>query len=236
MAPTAPVVDLSARLDALCRQLCQTLPQLAHIDPDRLLFTLVRSRAQGLHGTYARIVPLRFAGGASEITRRRGRIEETYRMPPLNHLGREIYYLISLLVPRFLRLSLEQKLTTLLHELYHISPACDGDIRRFNGRNFAHGHSRAAYNRLIGQLLDAFLATRPDPELLAAIDIDEAGWATQTYRLTGLTIPLPRARLVARQQHKMTTVPVENPTTLYTNPILTPEDVPGYCFKVRKMN
>lgn len=200
MAAPPPVIDLSARLDALCRHICLTLPQLAHIDPDRLLFTLVRSRAQGLHGTYARIVPLRFVGGASEITRRRGRIEETFRMPALNHDGREIYYLISLLVPRFLRLSLEQKLTTLLHELYHISPDCDGDIRRFVGRNFAHGHSRAAYNRQIGQLLNAYLATDPEPDLLTGIDIGELGWRTHAYRLTGLTIPLPRAKLVARQQ------------------------------------
>lgn len=199
MTVLPPVIDLSARLDALCRNLCVTLPQLAHIDPDRLLFTLVRSRAQGLHGTYARIVPLRFAGGASEITRRRGRIEETYRMPALHHGGREIYYLISLLVPRFLRLPLEQKLTTVLHELYHISPDCDGDIRRLGGRNFAHGHSRAVYDRHIGQLLTAYLATNPEPELLAALDIDEAGWRTHSYRLTGLAIPLPRANLVARQ-------------------------------------
>lgn len=196
----SPVIDLSARVEALCRHLCATLPQLAHIEPDRLLVTLVRSRAQGIHGTYARIVPLRFAGGTSEVTRRRGRVEETYRMPPLHHDGREIYYLISLLVPRFLRLSLEQKLTTVLHELYHISPACNGDIRRFAGRNFAHGHSRAAYNRQIGQLLHTYLATDPDPALLQGIDIGEAGWSERAYRLTGLTIPLPRARLVARQQ------------------------------------
>lgn len=196
----SPVIDLSARVEALCRHLCATLPQLAHIDPDRLLVTLVRSRAQGIHGTYARIVPLRFAGGASEVTRRRGRVEETYRMPPLHHDGREIYYLISLLVPRFLRLSLEQKLTTVLHELYHISPACDGDIRRFAGRNFAHGHSRAAYNRKINQFLSAYLATGPDPALLAGIDIGEEDWREQSYRLTGLTIPLPRARLIARQR------------------------------------
>lgn len=195
-----PVIDLSARLDALCRHLCATLPQLAHIDPDRVLFTLVRSRAQGLHGTYARIVPLRFADGSSETTRRRGRIEETYRMPALTHDGKEIYYLISLLIPRFLRLSLEQKLTTVLHELYHISPACNGDIRRFAGRNYAHGHSRAAYNRQIAQLLEAYLATHPDPALLAGIALNEEDWREQSYRLSGLTIPLPRVRLVARQR------------------------------------
>lgn len=194
---TAPLVDYSARLSALCRDICTSLPQLAHIDPDRLLFTLVRSRAQGLHGTYARIVPLRFAGGAKEVTRRHGRHQETYRMPDLFHGGQEILYVISLLMPRFLRLSLEQKLTTVLHELYHISPACDGDIRRFAGRNYAHGHSRACYNRHIEQLRNAYLSTDPDPAPLTGIDLSEEDWRKQSFRLTGLTLPLPRARLVA---------------------------------------
>lgn len=197
---TAPLVDYSARLDALCRDVCASLPQLAHIDPNRLLFTLVRSRAQGVHGTYARIVPLRFAGGASELTRRRGRVEETYRMPSLIHGEQEIFYVISLLIPRFLRLSLEQKLTTVLHELYHISPACDGDIRRFAGRNYAHGHSRVAYNKRISDLLNTYLSNKPDPALLAGIDLSEEDWSGGNVRLTGLTLPLPRAKLVARER------------------------------------
>lgn len=197
---TAPVFDLSARLDALCRNICATLPQLAHIDPDRLLFTLVRSRAEGVHGTYARIVPLRFAGGATETTRRRGWVQETYRMPALIYGGQEIFYLISLLIPRFLGLSPKQKLATVLHELYHISPACDGDIRRFAGRNFAHGASRAGYNRHIEQLLKAYLSTNPDPEVLTGIDLSEEDWRQQNFRLTGLTLPLPRPRLVAEKR------------------------------------
>jgi len=197
---TAPLVDYSARLDALCRDICTTLPQLAHIDPDRLLFTLVRSRAQGVYGTYARIVPMRFAEGARETTRRRGRQQETYRMPDLIHGEQEILYVISLLMPRFLRLSLEQKLTTVLHELYHISPACDGDIRRFAGRNYAHGHSRAAYNRKIGELLTLYRSLSKQPDLVHALDFGEDPWMKGEIRLTGLFLPLPRPRLIARRQ------------------------------------
>lgn len=197
---TAPLVDYSTRLDALCRDICTTLPQLAHIDPDRLLFTLVRSRARGAHGTFARIVPMRFAQGAREITRRRGRQQEIYRMPELVHGEKEILYVISLLMPRFLRLSLEQKLTTVLHELYHISPACDGDIRRFAGRNYAHGHSRAAFNQKIGELLAHYRSLSKQPDLVHALDVGEEPWLQGEIRLTGLFLPLPRPRLIARQQ------------------------------------
>lgn len=196
----APLVDLSARLDDLCRDICAVVPQLGHIDPSRVLFTLVRSRAEGVHGTYARIVPLRFAGGAREWSRRRGALLETFRMPPLEHDGRDIRYVIALMIPRFLRLPLEQKLLTVLHELYHISPDCDGDIRRFAGRNFAHGRSRATYNTLVEGLLQHYRNNTEHPGPAHALDITETAWEQGRIHLVGLRLPLPRPRLVARRR------------------------------------
>jgi hypothetical protein len=195
-----PTVDLSARLAALSGDLCRRVPELSHIDPNRVLFCISRSRAVGTHGTYARIAPLRFAEGRTEVTLRRSRFLETYRHTPLLHEGREILYLIYLMVPRFLRLSFEQKLSTVLHELYHISERCDGDIRRFSGRNFAHGASRQGYNRRIGELSTHYRSGDPDPALLEFLHLTEEGWLRGEFRLSGLTVPIPRARLVARRR------------------------------------
>ena len=193
-------LDLSARCALLCADLAGRLPELSHIEPVRILFCLSRSRAGGLHGTYARIAPLRFTGGASEQTRRRGQTLETYRLPVLRHAGEDILYLIYLMVPRFLRLSAAQKLSTIIHELYHVSEACDGDIRRFAGRNFAHGSSRQAFNRLVAGLAERYRTTGPDPALLAFLDVTEGDWLTGRVQVTGLSVPLPRARLVARNR------------------------------------
>jgi hypothetical protein len=176
------------------------VPELSHIDPQRVLFCISRSRAAGTHGVYARIAPLRFADGKTEYTRRRGRYVEHFRQSPFFHDGREILYLIHLMLPRFLRLSFEQKLSTILHELYHISERCDGDIRRFAGRNFAHGSSRRAYNRRIAELATHYRASGPDPALLDFLHLTEDGWLRREYRLSGVTVPLPRARLVARKR------------------------------------
>lgn len=195
-----PAIDLSAACAALAEDICRRVPELGHIDPQRMLICLSRSRAGGDHGVYARIAPLRFDAGAQEKTRRRGRYVETFRMPTLTHEGRDILYLIYLMVPRFLRLSFEQKLTTLIHELYHIAEACDGDLRRFPGRNFAHGSSRQGYNRIIARLQQQYLDRHPDAQLLDVLRLDEDSWACGQIRLTGLTVPLPRARLVARQK------------------------------------
>ena len=199
MTKTAPeALDLSARSALLCADLVERLPEFNHIQPSRVLFCLSRSRAAGLHGTYAHIVPLRFAGGVNEQTRHRGRLSETYRLPALRHGGEEILYLIYLLVPRFLRLSAAQKLNTLIHELYHISETCNGDIRRFAGRNFAHGSSRRAYNRLIAEFAERYRASAPDPALLAFLSATEDDWLAGRLHVTGLSVPRPRVRLVAR--------------------------------------
>jgi hypothetical protein len=199
-APAGPVVDFSARLRTLAVDICARVPELSHIDPQRVLFCISRSRAAGTHGVYARIAPLRFADGKTEYTRRRGRYVEHFRQSPFFHDGREILYLIHLMLPRFLRLSFEQKLSTILHELYHISERCDGDIRRFAGRNFAHGSSRRAYNRRIAELATHYRASGPDPALLDFLHLTEDGWLRREYRLSGVTVPLPRARLVARKR------------------------------------
>lgn len=193
-------IDLSAACATLAADICRRVPELAHIDPERILICLSRSRAAGDHGVYARIAPLRFDAGAQEKTRRRGRYVETFRMPTLIHEGRDILYLIYLMVPRFLRLSFDQKLATVIHELYHVAEACNGDLRRFPGRNFAHGSSRQGYNRIIDRLQRQYLDQHPEPHRFDVLRLGEEDWRRGQVRLTGLTVPLPRARLVARQR------------------------------------
>ncbi|AMV73370.1 hypothetical protein JCM30471_17850 [Desulfuromonas carbonis] len=195
-----PCQDLSLIFADLCRDAAKRVPELGHLVPERILFALSRSRAEGSHGLYARILPLRFAGGSAEWQRRRGRYQETWRLPPLHYRGEEILYLIQVLVPRFFRLCRREKLATLFHELYHISPACDGDLRRFPGRNYAHGHSRKAFQQRVDHLLDRYLTADPPAALLAPFDLTEEDWRSGRVAVSGLRVPLPRARLVRRER------------------------------------
>jgi hypothetical protein len=169
------------------------LEELRHIDLERVLLSIGQARQRSSHGTYASCVPLRFAGGAPEVTVGKSR----FRMPELRHQGREILYVLYFMLPRFHQ---EQdyhgKLATIIHELYHISPHFNGDIRRFPGKNFAHGHSREVYHAAMCRLADRYLASsprahnheflkQPFPELL-----DSPGG------VVGLCVAKPRARLV----------------------------------------
>jgi len=198
VSASTTVLDVSATLDTLCRSLVETLPELGHVDADRVLFTFSRSRRPGRGGLLARITPLRGEAGSRLLERRRGRFVETWEVPRVLHEGREIYYLITLLMPRFLHLEPRERLVTILHELWHISPACDGDIRRFPGRRFAHGDKRHGFHELVEALGARYLNARP--ELPPLLTLSEADWLSGTCRLRGLRIRRPQARLVARRK------------------------------------
>jgi len=194
-------VDLSLELDRLCRKLVGHFDELAHIDVDRVLFTFSRSRRPGRGGLLARITPLRGEAGSRQLERRRGRFLETWEIPPLHHAGREILYLVTLLLPRFLHLAPHERLATILHELWHISPACDGDIRRYPGRRYAHGNPGDNFQLRVESLAASFLAHDPAPSPL--LTLEETDWRTGISRIAGLRVRRPRARLIARRRQTL---------------------------------
>ena len=61
--------------------------------------------------------------------------------------GVEMLYLMTFCLPRFQNQPFEDKLVTLFHELYHIGPAFDGDLRRHAGRYAVHSGSQRRYDR-----------------------------------------------------------------------------------------
>jgi predicted metallopeptidase len=148
------------------------IDDLAHIDMARVGVSLCRSRAAGRHGLQATLTPLRFAGGA-RVSRRRGRHYRVERC--LDQAGRELLYVLSLYLPRFCENPWREKLVTIVHELWHIGPRFDGDLRRFSGRCFAHGRSQRAYDEQVSRLAERWLAADPPAELLEFLrhDFDE---------------------------------------------------------------
>jgi predicted metallopeptidase len=183
--------DAMARLVA---HVAATMPDFAHLDPDRLLVACARARADTAHGVFAKVVPLRFAGGAP-TARLGGRV---YQMPSLSFEGREILYLVYFFLPRYQNLTYRRKLVTFFHELYHVSPSFDGDIRRFPGRNFAHGSSRRKYDARMEQYVDALLAGPGAADLTAFLQPDFARLRQEYGRLLGRRVPMPRPVLVGK--------------------------------------
>jgi hypothetical protein len=94
-------------------------------------------------------------------------------------------------VPRFIELTLTQKLQTVVHELYHISPEFNGDIRRFNGRCFAHGSSQKKYDKTVQQFTDYWLKQEPPEEIWSFLLFNYKTLTEKFGRLVGTRIKKP---------------------------------------------
>ena len=176
--------------DIVCK-----VSEFSHIDPTKVLLCVSSTRGSGVHGTFAKIHPLRFPGGSRSREIRRGRRVFTCTMPAVTHRDNEILYLIYFLVPRFLNLSLREKLVTVFHELYHISPDFDGDIRRFSGRNFAHGSSRKRYNKLMESLVDGYLQEKKSLDAFDFLAGDMDALRVKYQAIVGRRYPTPKLQV-----------------------------------------
>lgn len=188
-------LNLTRSLEELVAEIVGQVADFRHIDPAKVLLCVSSTRGGGVHGTYAKIHPLRFPGGCRSREVRRARRVFTCTMPAVTHRSNEILYIIYFLVPRFFNLSLREKLVTVFHELYHISPDFDGDIRRFPGRNFAHGSSRKRYNKLMESLVDGYLQGKESRDSLEFLEGDMDALRLKYQTIVGRRYPAPKMQI-----------------------------------------
>jgi hypothetical protein len=181
--------DFTLHIRRLCDDMIARLPDLSHIDMQRVAVSFCQARKAVPHGIFASLTPLRFAGG-SPITIRRGR--QVSVEPVSDSGGREMLYILSFYLPRFQNLDFREKLITVLHELWHISPHFNGDIRRHAGRYHAHTHSQAEYDEEMSRLVDRWFEKGPPPELYAFLHHDFRQLAAHHGSIVGIKYRRPR--------------------------------------------
>ena len=180
-------------MEEVVRDVVGTLEELRHVQLDSVLLSIAHARQSSRHGVYASCVPLRFEGGSPETTVGK----RTFRMPALQHEGREILYILYFMLPRFHEeQDYHEKLATIIHELYHISPRFNGDLRRFPGKNFAHGHSREVYHAAMRRLADRYLAASPRAQGHEFLKTPFEELLKRPGGLVGRSVPKPKAVLV----------------------------------------
>jgi hypothetical protein len=180
--------DFCARVRRLLDDIVARSPELSHIQVPRILIAVNQARSARVHGLQARVTPLRFPQG--ELTRlRRGVVYQVQRYFVDDH---EFLYLLTFCLPRFLDQDFDEKFVTLLHELYHIGPAFDGDLRRHDGRYQLHTHSQKEYDGRMGGLARAYLATQPDPALHAFLRLNFAQLQKRHGAVLGIVVPRPK--------------------------------------------
>lgn len=173
----------------LCTDMCSRLPELHHVDMARIAIGYRQTRKPVMHGLQASLTPLRFAGG-QRYTIRGGRRWAAQRLVDAD--GREYLYVLNFYLPRFLDHCLREKLATVTHELWHVSPACNGDLRRHQGRCYAHGANQREYDQWSGTLAMRWLERDPPAELLEVLHCNFAQLVQRYGSVYGVQWRTPR--------------------------------------------
>ncbi|HEU4385277.1 MAG TPA: putative metallopeptidase [Anaeromyxobacteraceae bacterium] len=143
--PVRPNMTLAVK--RLIRDAARRLPELAHVRASRILVVAGEAR----RASRATIRPAHF--------KETGRAHSRGRSKPLVRLkGRKILYVVTLRPLWFLASSPEQRIDTVLHELYHVSSRFDGTLHR--GRRHTR-LPRGRYDRRIRILRRRYLAAAP---------------------------------------------------------------------------
>jgi len=186
--PAGEPFDFCGHVRRLCQDIVRLCPELAHIDVARLLFGMTQARSGRRHGLQARVTPLRFHAG--RLTRHRRGV--AYQVQRYRVDQRDMLYLITFCLPRFLDQEFDDKFVTLFHELYHISPDFDGDLRRHHGRYDLHSHSKKDYDKQMSELARAYLATRPDPAMYGFLHLNFAQLQHRHGSVAAIVVPRPK--------------------------------------------
>ena len=141
--------NMTLAVKRLMRDVAARLPELAHVRPSRVL--VLAGEARGT--SRATIRPATMGPGHDGEGRRRHFIRVR---------GRRMLYVVTLRPLWFAASTPEERVSTILHELYHASTRFDGSLH--HGRRHAK-LPRAAYDREVRALLARYLEVAPQDVL-----------------------------------------------------------------------
>jgi len=181
--------DFTRHMRHICEDMVSRLPQLAHIDMQYVAVSFCQARKNVRHGLQASLTPMRFEGGERDLVKK----GERWQVQQIrDQQGREMLYLLSFYMPRFQNQPFREKLLTIVHELWHISPYFNGDLRRLPGRCYVHSESEKAYDAAMAILVDDWLSRAPSPTIYGFLKMSFAELQKHYGTIEGLQISTPR--------------------------------------------
>lgn len=178
----------SDHMRRLCADIASRYEPLSHIDVSRMIFAFTQARSFRVHGLQARVTPLRFHNG--ELTRKHRSVLFQVQKFSLDH--KDVLYIVTFCLPRFLNRDFEDKFVTIFHELFHISPTFDGDLRRHAGRYSVHTASQKRYDQEMAAMAREYLQSKPDPRLHGFLRLNFAQLKHRHGSVLGHIIPRPK--------------------------------------------
>ncbi len=186
--------DFTAAMRSVCTDMTKRVDALSHIDMEQVAVGYRQTRRAVSHGLQASLTPLRFEQGESvgKVGLHRYVCPRLYRSD-----GVECLYLLNFYLPRFFEHPFEEKLTTITHELWHIGPAMDGDLRRHEGRCYAHGTSQKEFDRHAADLARQWLDADPPSGLYAFLERSFEELVAEHGSVVGDRYTVPKLRRMA---------------------------------------
>lgn len=180
--------DFTDHMARLCQHIIEHTPDLMHIDLSRVLVTITRAKTRRHTGLQAKVTPMRFKHG--QLTqKRRGWV---YQVQQYYVNNVEMLYLLSFCLPRFQDLPYEEKLITIFHELFHISPEFNGDLRRHEGRYYQHSHSKKKYDEHMQGYVEKYLQSHHDASLTCFLRSSFEELHERHGSVHGVMVPVPK--------------------------------------------
>jgi len=108
-----------SKLEILINNIICKLDEFSHIDLNRIILSFRNSSKNENNAYYAEIKCLNKIVNEEESN---GRLTKHYYCKSILKNGIPAYYIIFFTIPDFINLDYKEKLITIIHELYHISP------------------------------------------------------------------------------------------------------------------
>jgi len=178
----------SEQVQHLCADIVARFEPLAHLDVSRMLFAFTQARNHRGQGLQARVTPLRFKNGERVRTHR----GIPFQVQQFFHDQKEIMYVVTFCLPRFLNRSFDDKFVTIFHELFHISPRFDGDLRRHAGRYAIHTACQKRYDLEMLSMARDYLQRGADPRLHGFLRLNFAQLRRRHGQIVGHVVPRPK--------------------------------------------
>lgn len=180
--------DFCSAVRTLCEDVSHRVEEFQHVDMDRIAVSFAQARRNVPYGLQAKLTPMRFENG--NLSTRRGR--QTWTVQRLYHNKCEMLYILTFYLPRFLDQTFREKMITVFHELYHISPEFNGDIRRMGGRYHVHSHSQKEYDELMEVFVDDYLGLQPPRSHYGFLEKGFRDLQSEHGAVVGLQVPIPK--------------------------------------------
>jgi hypothetical protein len=180
--------DFSSAMRCLCVDITQRVPEFQHIRMEHVAVTFAQARLRVNHGLQAKLTPLRFQDG-SLVTTRRG---SEWAIQRCFLGGVELLYILTFYLPRFQEQTYIEKLITVMHELYHIGPRFDGDIRRLPGHYHVHSHSQKEFDKQMEVLARNYLRNGAPDHLHGFLQFNFDQLVERHGRVVGMKAPIPK--------------------------------------------